>query len=163
MADDLLSTIRAEIDARMGELRPAFEEYEGLQAAADALGVSGPSSRVSSGRTKRAGVRTRARATRAGARGTGARGTAARRGRPPGSGKASRTPRVTSGRAPRGAAGKAILAALGHGSHTVKELVVVTAMADPNIRANLRRMLADGTVAKVSRDGKSAYALPSTA
>jgi hypothetical protein len=153
MADDLLSTIRAEIDARMGELRPAFEEYEGLRAAVDALGVSGPSSGVSSGRTKRAGSRTRA----------GAGGVGARRGRPPGSGKGGRAPRSASGRAPRGAAGKAILAALEHGSHTVRELVVVTAMADPNIRANLRRMLADGTVARVSRDGKSAYALPSTA
>jgi hypothetical protein len=153
MANDLLSTIRAEIDARMGELRPAFEEYEGLLAAADALGVSGPSSGVSSGRTKRAGSRARAGA---------ARTTGARRGRPPGGGKkARRGLRAGSPRAPRGAAGKAILAALEHGSHTARELVVVTAMADPNIRANLRRMLAEGTVTKVSREGKSAYALPS--
>ncbi|HUB36363.1 MAG TPA: hypothetical protein VL972_06020 [Solirubrobacteraceae bacterium] len=158
MAKDLLSDIRAEIDARMGELRPALQEYEGLLAAADALGVSVPTGGARAGAAKRAGSRARA----------GSGGTGARRGRPPGgrpagSGKARRGPRAGSPRAPRGAAGKAILAALEHGSHTVRELVVVTAMADPNIRANLRRMLAEGTVAKVSRDGKSAYALPSAA
>jgi Fic family protein len=36
MATDLLSKIQSELDARIAALRPAFEEYERLQAAADA-------------------------------------------------------------------------------------------------------------------------------
>jgi hypothetical protein len=65
-------------------------------------------------------------------------------------------------RAPRGAAEQAIVAALEHGSHTVGELAVVTAMAAPNIRANLRRLLAAGTVTRATREGKAAYALASS-
>src|ERR1700689_3996295 len=37
MAEDLLSRIGAEIDARMRELRPFVDEYEQTLAAADAL------------------------------------------------------------------------------------------------------------------------------
>jgi hypothetical protein len=56
---------------------------------------------------------------------------------------------------------QAILAALEHGSHTVSELVMVTAMSGPEIRANLSRIVRRGKVAKVKRDGdgKTAYAL----
>jgi len=59
-------------------------------------------------------------------------------------------------RAPR----EEILAALEHGSHTVGELAVVTAMSGPNINGNLRRLVSEGAVAKTEREGKVAYVLP---
>jgi hypothetical protein len=65
------------------------------------------------------------------------------------------------GRARRGSAGHAIVAALEHGSHTVSELVVVTAMSGANIRSNLRRLLAARTVTQTKREGKAAYSLSS--
>lgn len=64
-------------------------------------------------------------------------------------------------RAVRGAAQQAIVAALEHGSHTVSELVVVTAMSAGNIRENLRRLVRAGAVTTAKREGKSAYALSS--
>jgi DNA-binding transcriptional ArsR family regulator len=66
------------------------------------------------------------------------------------------------GRAARGAAREAILAALEHGSHTVGELAVVTAMSGPNINGNMRRLLDDGVVVKTEREGKIAWALSDT-
>jgi hypothetical protein len=147
MPADLLTTIRDEIDARLRELRPLLEEYEELLSVDDAL------AREQAGAGSRGAAITRARSARE-RKPTRAR---ARVGRP--AGKAtSRAPR-----APRGAAGRAILAALEHGSHSVRELVVVTAMNDANIRANMRRLLDDGAVVKVTREGKAAYALPATA
>jgi DNA-binding transcriptional ArsR family regulator len=62
-------------------------------------------------------------------------------------------------RAPRGAAQQAILAALEHGSHTVSELAVVTAMPAPSIRQNLRRLTLSGAVKRTEREGRVAYAL----
>ncbi|HEY5261290.1 MAG TPA: hypothetical protein VIJ33_04205, partial [Solirubrobacteraceae bacterium] len=64
-----------------------------------------------------------------------------------------------SSRAARGAAREAILAALDHGSHTIGELAIVTAMSAPNINGNLRRLLSEGAVAKTEREGKAAWAL----
>jgi predicted Rossmann fold nucleotide-binding protein DprA/Smf involved in DNA uptake len=64
-------------------------------------------------------------------------------------------------RAPRGAAQEAIVAALEHGSHTVSELAVVTAMSGPSIRQSLRRLVLAGTVTRAEREGKPAYALSS--
>jgi hypothetical protein len=64
-------------------------------------------------------------------------------------------------RAVRGAAQQAIVAALEHGSHTVSELVVVTAMSATNIRDNLRRLVRAGTVTAAKREGKAAYVLSS--
>ncbi len=146
MAEDLLSRIGAEIDARMRELRPFVDEYEQTLAAADALErkrdvVEPP----------RPPVRRRASMTEAPAAGPSTR--APSKVRTPG---AARPPRE---RAVRGAAEQAIMAALEHGSHTVGELVVVTAMSAPNIRENLRRLLKARSVARASRDGKAAYAL----
>ncbi|HXN36702.1 MAG TPA: ArsR family transcriptional regulator [Solirubrobacteraceae bacterium] len=141
MAEDLLSRIGVEIDARMRELRPFVDEYEQTLAAADALqrkrDVAEP---------PQPPARRRATASRSPAR-------APRQGSTPG------PARVPGERAVRGAAQQAILAALEHGSHTVGELVVVTAMSAPNIRENLRRLLKAGTVVRASRDGKAAYAL----
>ena len=152
MAEDLLSRIGAEIDARMRELRPLVDEYEHTLAAAGALERKGagaePALPRGRGRAPRLDVRVpaaRARASAAGSAGAGA----------PAQG------RVPHERAARGAAQQAILAALEHGSHTVSELVVVTAMSAPNVRENLRRLLKAGAVARASRDGKAAYALSS--
>jgi hypothetical protein len=39
MAADLLERVRAEIDARLAELRPAVVEYERLLGATDMLGA----------------------------------------------------------------------------------------------------------------------------
>ena len=57
---------------------------------------------------------------------------------------------------------QAILAALEHGSHTVSELVMVTALRGSDIRGNLGRLARRGKITKVKRegDGKTAYALP---
>ena len=59
---------------------------------------------------------------------------------------------------------QAILAALEHGSHTIGELVVVTAMSTPEIRANLSQLARQRKVTRVKRegDGKSAFALPAS-
>jgi hypothetical protein len=156
MAEDLLSRIGAEIDARMRELRPFVDEYEQTLAAADALErkrdvvepprpparrratvADASAARVSPGLTSTSAARS-ARAA----------GSAPR--------PSARAPQE---RAVRGAAQQAILAALEHGSHTVSELGVVTAMSAANIRENLRRLLKAGRVTRASRDGKAAYAL----
>ncbi len=59
---------------------------------------------------------------------------------------------------------QAILAALEHGSHTIGELVMVTAMSTPEIRANLSQLARQHKIARVKRqgDGKSAFALPTS-
>jgi hypothetical protein len=145
MARDLLTTIRAEIDARLGELQPLVDEYEELLSI-DAELVRERAREHSSGTASALNRRRGPRAEAAPARRRGGGGQA-QRGR----------------RAARGAAGGAILAALEHGSHSVRELVVVTAMTDANIRANVRKLLDDGSVVKVSREGKTAYALPAAA
>jgi hypothetical protein len=130
IVSDLLSTVRAEIEERLHELRPLVSEYERMLDAAGALGVG--SERASAPSPSRA-------APRAAQRNAG--------GKPQ--------------RARRGAAEHAIVAALEHGSHTLTELVVVTAMSGPNIRSNLRRLLKARTVTQTKREGKAAYALSS--
>jgi predicted Rossmann fold nucleotide-binding protein DprA/Smf involved in DNA uptake len=85
--------------------------------------------------------------------------------RPAGTGVGSASARNGAGpgraRAPRGAGQEAIVAALEHGSHTVSELAVVTAMSGPSIRQSLRRLVVAGKVTRAKREGKLAYALPS--
>ncbi len=153
---DLLSKIRGELDARLRELRPLLSEYERLLAAADALDGAGEDTPAPP-----------------------LQGTAPtpRRGRPPGGSSAGRSeseaparapskpasPRQSSApkRAQRGAAAVAIVAALEHGSHTVSELAIVTAMSAAIINNNLRRLQQTGTITRTKRegDGKAAYAL----
>jgi hypothetical protein len=147
MADELLGRIRAEIDARMGELRPHVSEYEQMLSAAAALGLDDDAPARPSPRSARARRGTRSTPTP----------RAARARKPP----VPRKPPVASARAraPRGAAQQAILAALEHGSHTVSELTVVTAMSAAIIRENLRRLLEVGAVTRAKREGKAAYAL----
>jgi DNA-binding transcriptional ArsR family regulator len=63
-------------------------------------------------------------------------------------------------RSPRGAVREAILAALEHGSHTVGELAVVTAMSGPSISGSLRKLVSEGVIVKTEREGKAAWASP---
>jgi len=134
MAADLLTTIRAEIDARLSELRPLLAEHERLLSAADVLALEGnaPSNSPS---PRRAAKKTT---------------------RPKTAGPARRR----AGRSSIGPAGQAIVAALEHGSHTVAELVVVTALPAPDIRHSLRGLRKQRAITKTDRDGKTAYALP---
>ncbi|HYM45975.1 MAG TPA: hypothetical protein VES65_07425 [Solirubrobacteraceae bacterium] len=167
MGTDLLSTIRAEIDARLSELRPLLAEYEELASVAEALAAQGSGAATTTTVRAPAAVRSpaAARAHAAGRRGPAARARthapSARALRK--AGARSATAARGRGRAPRGAAGEAVLAALEHGSHTVAELAVVTAMSDASLRADIRRMLRAGTIVKIGREGKAAYALPPAA
>jgi len=169
---DLLAEVRAEIEERLRELRPLVSEYERMLDAADALGIGPTRARAPSPprvpprvaqRSTGAAQRDRGAAQRdTGAaqrdRGAARRDTgAARRDR----GAGQRNTGGKPARARRGAAEHAIVAALEHGSHTVSELVVVTAMSGPNIRSNLRRLLRARTVTQTKREGKAAYALSS--
>ncbi|HWX51966.1 MAG TPA: helix-turn-helix domain-containing protein [Solirubrobacteraceae bacterium] len=131
---DLLTKIRGEIDLRLRELRPLLEEYERLLSEADEVGA------------QIGGSTGRRRSTAKGPRPASRRNGAAP---------------ARAGRAPRGAGQEAIVAALEHGSHTVSELAVVTAMSGPSIRQGLRRLLGAGTVTRAKREGKTAYTLSS--
>jgi len=148
MAAELLARIRAEIDERLAQLRPALEEYERLLQAADAFDVEAPPA-----------------APRAAARARRARGS--RGGSPAGRRAPSRGPapsRVRARAVPRiGPSEQAILAALEHGSHTVAELAMVTAMSGAQIRESARRLLAAGSIVRAKREGKAAYALAAAA
>jgi hypothetical protein len=157
MAADLLSTICDEIDERLGELRLRLAEYEQLLVAADALVATGAAATpeivpdtpqsVASAKPKQAKT-------------APPKPKQARVGRPRKvAAEAAPEASVRSARAPRGAAREAILAALDHGSHTVGELAVVTAMSTANINGNVRRLVVEGAVAKTEREGKTAYAL----
>jgi hypothetical protein len=155
MAADLLSTVCSELDARLDELRPVLSEYEGLLAAAVALGAGDEAAAP-----RRAGEGTlsttrRSRARRGGRPRAGAIKVVAASSSRRASGSRKRA------RARRGAAQHAILAALEHGSHTASELVSVTALAGPNIRTSLRRLLQEGTISQTKRAGRTAYALAS--
>jgi hypothetical protein len=150
MSDELLLRIQAEIGARCAELRPRVEEYQQLLSAAEALGL--PTVGASPRAGKRAVRAAKPRKAPAVKKATAARKATAK----------AKAPRSSAtARARRGAAQTAILAALEHGSHTVAELGVVTAMSGQNIRENLRRLLSTGTITRAKREGKAAYALAS--
>lgn len=146
---DLLTSIRAEIGARMRELEPAIAEFEQLSTAAGALGEEG---RTAAAPAKRAGTRPPARRS-APARASAKKATSVK---PPARARKREQPAHTQ-------TGQAILAALEHGSHTPAELVVVTALPASDIREALRRLRARRAIVKADRDGKAAYALPSSA
>ncbi len=173
MAPDLLSTIRREIDERLGELRPLLAERErllgGIQALEEAAAAEAGSELVPESVAAEPSLP-----------GKPARGQA-RLGAPRRGSAASVIERAASGpakvatakrkvakpavedkseRAVRGVARETILAALDHGSHTVSELAVVTAMSGPSINNNLRKLVAEEAVVKTEREGKAAWALP---
>jgi len=142
---DLLSTIQGEIAARLRELAPAIAEYERLRTAADALGVEeSAASRPVPRSVPRTDTPARASAK------TSARAKVRQRAR--GRERAVQSP-----------TDQAILAALEHGSHTVAELVLVTALPAGEIRDSLRHLRKRKTIVKTDRDGRSAYALPTPA
>jgi hypothetical protein len=142
---DLLTTIRAEIDARLSELRPAIAEYEQLSTAADALAAEGS---VASRSVPRSAPQAEAPA----------RPPAKARTRPKVARRARRRERAV-----QSPTDQAILAALEHGSHTVAELVLVTALPAGDIRDSLRHLRRRKAIVKTDRDGRSAYALPAPA
>jgi hypothetical protein len=173
MAPDLLSTIRREIDERLSELHPLLAERERLlgaiqaleaAAAADAGSEIVPESvaaeppmpvKPARRQTRLGGAR---RGSAAGvieqvASGPAKVATAKRKVAKP---AAEEKPE----RVARGVVRETILAALDHGSHTVSELAVVTAMSGPSINSNLRKLVAEGAVVKTEREGKAAWALP---
>src|SRR5579864_5569796 len=124
---DLLARVRAEIDARMAELRPAIVEYERLLGAAEALERDRASTAAgASAGEAPAGAAKRSRASSAKPK--------------PKREPAAKPARAKAAKSPRPAAQQAIVAALEHGSHTVAELVLVTAMPGADIRDSLRRL-----------------------
>lgn len=175
MAPDLLSTICREIDERLHDLRPLLAEQRRLLEAADALldehradveASAQPRERVAtSSRTRQLSAATRSRRSSAGAKpkaATAAKPEAQSESDAQSKAKPESASKPKLERASRGAAREAILGALDHGSHTVGELVVVTAMSAPNINGNLRRLEAEGVVVKAEREGKAAWALNAT-
>lgn len=140
MATDLLSEIRNEIDERLEQLRPAVAEYERLLDAAEALELDGAPDV------------------------NGAQMTSPR----PGAAVAAR-PRTVRKRTARKRAAvdtvvrEAILGVLEHGSHTIAELVVVTAMSTTRLNGDLRKLAAEGVVVKTEREGKTAWSLADAA
>jgi hypothetical protein len=189
MAADLLDRVRGEIAERLQGLRPAVEEYERLLEAVQALERDGarnanatpparPSRLPASARTPPPPAEQPAPRqppdvldARAGNHASAADGEpAVTNHAPPAPVARDREPAVRDGLAPvgntasarkarAGEAEKAIVAALEHGSHTVGELGIVTAMSGQDIRTGARRLLASGRIVRASREGRAAYAL----
>jgi DNA-binding transcriptional ArsR family regulator len=159
---DLPERVREEIEARLRELRPLVDEYEELLVAARALELEAGAA---------APARTMTLGPRAARTVTPPPKSARTVTPPPKSASRARANKAVQGvdgparpatkpeRALRGAAAEAIVAALEHGSHTVSELTIVTAMSAPNIRGNLRRLLQADAVSQTKREGKTAYEL----
>jgi hypothetical protein len=189
MASDLLAKIGTELDARIEELRPLALEYERLHAAAESLGTA---QNTSAAPVLAKSPAKKTTAKKASAKETAAKPAATKRTtakppatkettakgtqRAPRGSAASAVEQAASGastakqprkkaprRAPIGRYEQAVLDALEHGSHTVGELVMVTAMGAKEIRGGVNRLLSDKGIVKVDRGGKAAYALPSAA
>jgi len=157
MSADLLATVCAEIEARREQLRPAVVEYEQLLSVAAALDEEDRRRAAGQeiGTARKAPV---VRAAPAPAKAPARNVLPARKPRAKATApKKASAPASTA----RSAAHQAIVAALEHGSHTVTELTVVTAMSGPSIRDGLRSLLKAGKIAKAKREGKAAYALAS--
>ena len=154
MATDLLTQVRIEIEGRLAELRPAVAEYQRLLGASDALGASGEPAGTygePAGAANGSGPTQRARRV---IRASGAKADAA-------SAAKAAAPKRRQSR--MGPVEQAILAALEHGSHTVGELGVVTALPASALRDGARKLLGAGKIARASREGKAAYALSGSA
>ncbi|HUB74498.1 MAG TPA: hypothetical protein VL979_10730 [Solirubrobacteraceae bacterium] len=168
MPADLLSRISAEVEERRNALRVAVEEYERLLAAADALEAERA---PASGRGRERAPDAR-RAPASGAPPERAAGQQGARGaRRPAAPSSSRKPRDQAGARGRArvpspqqeATARAIVAALEHGSHTVGELVLVSAIPVADIREGVRRLRAAGRIVPTEREGRTAYALSAAA
>jgi hypothetical protein len=164
----LLTRVRAEIDARLADLRPAMAEYERLIEAADALDSESRAQRPPAPAAKAPSARKPAKA-RLAAKPAKARQTVqpakARSAAKPAKARGATTPRsaAKSGSSRMGVPEQAIVAALEHGSHTVGELGIVTAMSGADIRAGVKRLLKTGVVQRAAREGRAAYALSASA
>ena len=158
MAVDLLARVRAEIDGRLAELRPLVAEYERLLDAVGALDDEAKTAPV----TARGAVTA---PTTAPPRAASKPRRAAARLRTASKPQAAAKPRQASKPRPVriGVSEQAIVAALEHGSHTVSELGVVTAIAGPQIRDGLQRLLRAGKIARTRREGRAAYELAGSA
>ncbi len=154
MSADLLTRVRADIDARLDTLRPALAEYERLLGAYDTLEADAAKAPTPSPRARAAGAIAASLPAPARVAGQprhrGPRGSAA---------GALKRAASAPAPAPRGAAQRAIVAALEHGSHTVAELVLVTAIPAAEIRKSARSLQRAGAIAATKRDGRAAYAL----
>lgn len=140
MAADVLARVHAEIDARLRALRPAVAEYQQLL---DVAGVLDAEVRA------QAAAKPRARPAKTS---------------PTAKARAAAKPKpAVKPKPPMSAAEQAIVAALEHGSHTVGELGVVTAMSGSEIRDGARRLLTAGKIVRAKREGRAAYALTGTA
>jgi hypothetical protein len=155
MAADVLARVRAEIEERLRELRPAVGEHEQLLGAASALDAEAEAARVAPKTPATAAPRAAA-TIRAAVKPRAA-------GKPRAARKAGRAAKPKRGQAAFGPAEQAIVAALEHGSHTVGELGMVTAMSGGEIREGARALLAAGKIVRAKREGKPAYALPDKA
>lgn len=152
---ELLDRVREEIDERMAELRPHVDEHAQLLVAAESLALDGEPP-VAPRRGRRMGAAKPA--------GPASANTVKRAKKPMARGRRAAAKAPTGRpRGPRSATQQAIEAALEHGSHTLAELVLVTAIETAPIRAQLGRLQRAGVVSRVRRDGKTAYSLLSAA
>jgi hypothetical protein len=156
MAADLLARVRAEIDTRLVELRPAMAEYERLLGAAGALDEEARAVGARARAADEVGSAEKARAAKPRPAAKARRAT-----KPRAAAKARRAAKPRQAR--MGAGEQAIVAALEHGSHTVSELGVVTAMSGAEIRESARRLLRAGKIVRAKREGRAAYALADSA
>jgi hypothetical protein len=164
MAADLLTRVGAEIEQRLAALRPAVAEYRRLLGAADALGLGPDGTPVARRAPTTSGQREAERRAQAPSRASkppsGASTPPQAPARPPAPRRGAAKARAARPRQPRlGAVEQAIVAALEHGSHTLGELGVVTAMSAPELRGGVRQLLGAGRIARSSREGRAAYAL----
>jgi hypothetical protein len=169
MATDLLERVRAELDARLANLRPAVAEYQRLTDATDALGsraagLKAPAPARAAARRAESPAAVKPRAA--------PKPRAAARPRAAAESRAAAKPRAAASkrRAARKAAPaqmgpreRTIVATLEHGSHTMGELGIVTGMAGAEIRDSARRLLAAGKIVRARREGRAAYALQGSA
>lgn len=160
----LLTRVRAEIDSRLADLRPAVAEYERLIEAAGALDAEARAQRPPAPAAKAPSARKPAKARRA-AKPAKARSAA----KPARARSAAKSTKARGAAAPRSAAKpssirmgvseQAIVAALEHGSHTPGELVLVTALSGAEIRAGAKKLERAGAIGRTRREGRIAYAL----
>lgn len=154
MGTDLLSDIRREIDERLVRLRPLLVEYEQLLRAAEALGLEEETPAAGPAPVTRRAARSERENEPPPAPEPQDAASGSPNGAPGSFGTAGKTPG-----AGREEVRQAILDALEHGSHTVGELIVVTAMSAPSINASLRRLADAGAIARTEREGKAAWSL----
>jgi predicted Rossmann fold nucleotide-binding protein DprA/Smf involved in DNA uptake len=182
---DLLARVSSEIDARREQLRAAVEEYQNLLSAMEALDQDGsaPRAKATPARAKAAGrPNAKPKATpraKAEAKATPKAQAEAKaplkakvtapleveakpKATPKKPAKANKAPKRAESETsePTDGAHQAIVAALEHGSHTLSELAVVTAMPAHAIRAAIKGLAKAGRVQRATREGKAAYALP---